>query len=147
MQATPMISTPAPTGVPLALRVTRAVDALLETADGLLEALNAEGSLAEPARIATIWAEAEALQASLTAEADAMTVAQFESGEAETVAEDGYQRMVALEEAVLAGPIKSRADALAKLKVAKLWFDRGGKADGEDERAWAEAVAWLGGAR
>jgi hypothetical protein len=55
-----------------------------------------------------------------------------------------YDRMYALENAVMVGPIASKADAMAKLRAsAGLTFERGDRLDKGDEPAFWQAVAWL----
>lgn len=91
-------------------------------------------STPEPYPIAMIWADAMALHAQLIAERDSGSDADQEAG---------YDRLFALEDAVLDGTIHSHADAIAKLKAVAVWWGRGEKADESDGPALAQAIAWL----
>ena len=57
--------------------------------------------------------------------------------------EEAFEALFALEDAVIRGPIRSRADAYAKLRCAALAFERGERADDLDAPAFEEAMRWL----
>ncbi len=88
--------------------------------------------------IAEIWAKAKAMVAHLDATAGSRSES---AGDAE--AEAAYARVFDMEEAVLVGPIRSRADAMAKLHAVGLSFVRGLRPDEEDVRGYEAAMAWL----
>ena len=139
MTIEPSAATPARQDTLMTRRVNRAVEVLLDTADSLMDVLRAEAGPSEtgPA-IAAIWAEAEALNAALVLRRD-------------TASEDdqatGYGILYEMEDRVLADPIRSRADALAKLKAVAVWRARGEKADGGDVDGLAQVIAWMDTAR
>ncbi|QUD86964.1 hypothetical protein [Phenylobacterium montanum] len=56
---------------------------------------------------------------------------------------EGLARFEVLELAVLTGPIRSKADAIAKLKAAGTTFETGRRDDDLDAEAYSEALAWL----
>ena len=88
--------------------------------------------------IAEMWAEAEALIGRLEAE-----VASLSDGEDDARLDAPYGRAFALEGAVLVGPIRGRADAIAKLKAVNLTFERGTRLDKMDHPALSDAIRWL----
>ena len=139
MTIEPSAATPARQDTPMTRRVNRAVEVLLDTADSLMDVLRAEAGPSEagPA-IAAIWAEAEALKAALVLRRDTAT----EDDQA-----TGYGVLFEMEGRVLADPIRSRADALAKLKAVAVWRERGEKADGGDVDGLAQVIAWMDTAR
>lgn len=79
--------------------------------------------------IADIWSECAAFHAQVAARAE--------------FPEEAFEALFALEEAVIKGPIKSRADAYAKLRCAGLCFERGERYDDMDKRGFDEAVRYL----
>lgn len=52
-------------------------------------------------------------------------------------------RLLEMEERIMFAPIHSKDDALAVLFVVGLTAVRGHRLDGEDERAYGRALAWL----
>ena len=139
MTIEPSAATPARQDTLMTRRVNRAVEVLLDTADSLMDVLRVEVGPSEigPA-IAAIWAEAEALKAALVLRRDTAT----EDDQA-----TGYDVLFEMEDRVLADPIRSRADALAKLKAVAVWRERGEKADGGDVEGLAQVIAWMDTAR
>jgi hypothetical protein len=54
-----------------------------------------------------------------------------------------FERFIALETAILTGPIRSRADALAKLRAVALCIAAGGRTDNADALALDATILWL----
>ena len=54
-----------------------------------------------------------------------------------------WNRFFALEEAVMAGAIHTKADAVAKLRAVELIFERGDRIDGADHTALLDVIRWL----
>ena len=52
-------------------------------------------------------------------------------------------RVIALETAILTGPIRSQDDALAKLRAVALCLAAGGRTDNADVRALDATILWL----
>jgi hypothetical protein len=53
------------------------------------------------------------------------------------------ERVIALETAILTGPIRSQADALAKLRAVALCLSEGGRTDNADTAALDATISWL----
>ena len=87
-----------------------------------------------PARsIADIWREA----VSLGIEVNAMA-------QPDAVLQEMARKVFDLEDQVVTGPIRTKADALAKLECVGVCFERGLRdADHIEGPAHAEAIAWL----
>ncbi len=103
---------------------------LFAGAAGLAVVAAAAPALAAERPIADLWREAVEIRTYLDRDA---------------LADDdvAMSRMFELENATLLGPIRTRADALAKLKCSGLALERGERLDGKDEPAFKEAVLWL----
>jgi len=91
-------------------------------------------STATPATVAEMLDQSSALVAALVAD---------DRPDDET--ETDWDRVFNLESAVLEGPILSRADAAAKLKVINLAFERSMPDSRRDIAALAQTIAWLEG--
>jgi hypothetical protein len=76
--------------------------------------------------IADMWLEAAAIDARCDDLADAM-----------------WTRYFALEAAILAGKIQTRADAIAKLELVHVIFEGGHREDEADMAVLADALRWL----
>jgi hypothetical protein len=53
------------------------------------------------------------------------------------------EEILALENRVLLGPVRSAADAIAKLRAVEMSLADGGRSDGVDQQALVLVVRWL----
>lgn len=83
---------------------------------------------AGPGSLEKAWREVEAINARALSE---------------TLAEDTWVRLFALEDHALTGPIATKGDLIARLRALSLSFERGPRLDGIEEDSIAEAVRWL----
>lgn len=60
-----------------------------------------------------------------------------------TIADAAYERLFALTTYVLRGPIRSKADAIAKLRAVGTSLERGMRGDGSEAISQQDAISWL----
>lgn len=69
--------------------------------------------------------------------------ADSEADEETDEGEETWSRIQHIERTVLAGPIRTAADAAAKLQAVQIMFEAGARTDGSAEIAVAQVIAWL----